>query len=52
MSAALMVGRAAIGICRGYLNRVLIDMIAVDMMQMAIMQVVDVVTVAHGRMPA
>jgi hypothetical protein len=52
MPATLVIGRAAIRVCRRYLDRVLIDMIAVHMMQMAIMEVIDMIPVADCCVPA
>ena len=42
-------GRALIGIFRTHLDGMFIHMLAVWMMEMAIMQIVDVITVANGR---
>jgi hypothetical protein len=50
--AAPVLGRAPIGIGRRHLYRVLIDVIAVHMMQMAVVEVVHMVAMANGRMPA
>jgi hypothetical protein len=47
-----MLRRAAVGIARGNLDHMLIDMIAVGVMQVPVVNVVDVVAVAHGRMAA
>lgn len=52
MTPAAMRRRALIGVVRVYLDRVLIDMIAVGMMEMAIMQIVGVVAVTNGGMAA
>jgi hypothetical protein len=42
-------GRALIGIFRAHLDDMLIHVLAVRMMEMAIMQIVDVIAVANGR---
>jgi hypothetical protein len=52
MSATMMVGRAARGIVGADFQHVLIHMIAVHMMQMAIVQIVDMIAVSHSRMAA
>jgi hypothetical protein len=51
VSAALMLRRAAIRIRRVDFQRVFVDMVAMRMMQMAVVQIVDVVTVFDGGMP-
>ena len=51
MAAALMAGCASVGVRRGHLDAVLVDVVAVHMMQVAVMQVVDVVAMAHGGVP-
>jgi len=45
MAATVMVGRTAIRVFRADLKPVFVNMIAVGMMQMTIMQIVDMVTV-------
>ncbi len=52
MPAATMVGGANFGVLAGYLNHVLVDMIAMRMVEVPVMQIVDVAAVAHGRMSA
>jgi hypothetical protein len=52
MAATVMVGRTAVRVFCAYLNSVLIDMIAMRMVQMPIMQIVDVVAMPDGRVPA
>lgn len=47
-----MVRCAAVGITLRYFNHMLIDMVAMRMMQMTVVKVINVVTVAKGRMPA
>ena len=50
--AAAVLGCASVGIGRRHFNRVLVDVVAMHMVQMPIMQVINVSTVADGRMPA
>ena len=50
--AACQIGNAAIGIGRGYGHHMFIDMIAVRVMQMAIMQIIDMAIMAHGGVAA
>lgn len=45
-------GRAAIGIGGGNRDHMLINMIAVDMMEMAIVQIIDMAIMMDGRMAA
>jgi hypothetical protein len=52
VAAAVMGGRASVRVFCAYLKSVLVDMIAMRMVQMAIMQVVDVVAMPDGRVPA
>lgn len=52
MSVAAMGGRASSRVLRGDTEPMFIDMVAVRMVQMAIMQVVDVAVMGDGRMPA
>ena len=50
MSGAVMVRCALLRIDRGYLNAVIVHMIAVRMMQVAIVKIVDVAIVLHRDM--
>jgi hypothetical protein len=52
MAAALMAGRAPVGIGRRHLDAMLVDMVAMPMVQVAVMEVVDVVAVTYRRMAA
>jgi len=52
MTAAVVAGRAGIGICRADRDRMFVYMITMRMMQVAIMQVVCVAVVFDGRVPA
>jgi hypothetical protein len=52
VSAAVLICRAVIWVRRADLDDVLVDMVAVGVMQVAVMQVVHVVPVAYGGMPA
>ena len=52
MPRAAVLRRAGIGIGRGHLDHMLVDMIAMGMMQMAVMEVVHVTAMLHGRVPA
>ena len=45
---AAMLGRAAVGILRRDLDHVLVDMVAVHVMQVPIVQVVDMIAMPHG----
>lgn len=49
VAATTVIWRASIGIRRAHLNDMLIHVIAVRMMQMAIMQIVQVVGVTNSR---
>jgi hypothetical protein len=49
---ALVLRRAPIGIGRRHLYAVLVDVVAMHMMQMAVVEVVHVVAMANGCMPA
>jgi hypothetical protein len=51
MPAAPVPVCTAVGIGSRYLDGVLVDVIAVHMVQMAVVQVVDVIAVADGRVP-
>jgi len=50
--AAAVLGCAPVGIGLRYINLVFIDVIAVHMVQMPVMQVINVASVADGRMAA
>jgi hypothetical protein len=52
VARAFVAGRAGGGIGLGDVNAVLVDMVAVRMMQMAVVQIVDVVAVLHSRVAA
>jgi hypothetical protein len=52
MAAAIMVGRAAVGVVRRDLDRVLVDVPLVGMMEVPVVQVVDMIAVLDGDMPA
>jgi hypothetical protein len=52
MAAALVTGRAPVRIGRRHLDRVLIHVILVHVVQMAVVEVVDVIAMANGSMPA
>jgi hypothetical protein len=52
MAGAAMIGRAIFRIGRGDLDHVFVDVIAVCMVQMSVMQVVHVIAVAYGGMAA
>jgi hypothetical protein len=52
VSGAAMLRSAAIGIARRNLDHVLIDMVAVGVMQVPVVKVVDMVTVPNCRMAA
>lgn len=52
VTAAAMTRGAAIGIVAGHADHMLVDMAFVRVVKMAVMQVVDVIAVAHGRVPA
>jgi hypothetical protein len=49
---AAMLRRAAVGILGRHLDHVLVDMIAVGMMQVPIVKIVDVLAVLDGLVPA
>jgi hypothetical protein len=49
---AAMLGRTTIGIAVGNLDHMLVDMVAVRMMQMPVVQIVDVTVVADGYVAA
>jgi hypothetical protein len=52
MAFAAVLGRAAVGIGCRHFDHVLVDMVCVWVMQMPIVQVIDMITVAHGGMAA
>jgi hypothetical protein len=52
MRAAPMLRRAAVRIGRRYLDRVLVHVILMHMVEMAVMEIVDVIAVANGCVPA
>jgi len=52
MPTALVIGRAAIRIGRGDLQTVLVHVVTVRVMQMAVVQIVDVIPVPDSRMAA
>ena len=52
MTAAAMVGGAAIGVGARHLDHVLVDVTLVRVMEMTVMQIVDVIAMAHGGMAA
>jgi hypothetical protein len=52
VSAAAVLGRAPVRIGGRYLDRVLVHVIGVHMVQMAVVEIVDVIAVANSGMPA
>ena len=52
MAAALVVRSAAVRICGGDFDSVLIDMVAVNMVKMAVVQIIDMPGVVDGDMAA
>lgn len=52
MSGAVVVRRAFFRIRRGYFDLVVVDMIAVSIMQVAIVKIIGVAVVFHGGVPA
>lgn len=52
VSRATMIGRAAVRIGRRNFERVLVDMITVDMVKVTVMQIIDVPVMLHGRVAA
>jgi hypothetical protein len=52
VGAATVLGRAAFGIGRRHFDLVLVDVVAMHMVQMPVMQVVDVTLMADRRMTA
>jgi len=50
MSSGAMLGRAAIRICWSYFNHVLVNMSVMDMMQMAVFDIINVVLMANRGM--
>lgn len=49
---AVVVGGAGIGVRRADLDHMLVDVIPMRVMQVTVMQVIDVIAVAHGGMAA
>jgi hypothetical protein len=52
VGTATVLGRAPVGVRRRHLDFVLIDMVAMHVVQMPIVQEIDMVLVANGRMAA
>jgi hypothetical protein len=52
VTAAAVIGRAAVGIFGGDPDHMLVDMVLMRMVQMTVVQVVDMVAVADGGVPA
>src|SRR5262249_1933690 len=52
MPAALVLRRAPVRIGRRYLDGVLVNVILVNVVQMAVVQIVDVIAMADGGVPA
>ena len=52
MSRAIVVRRAFLRIRRGHLNLMVVHMVAVSVMQMAIVKIIRVAIVFHGNVPA
>lgn len=52
VTVAAMIGRARIRIFRRHFDYVLIDVIAMRVMQMPVMQIIDMIIVAHRSVPA
>jgi len=52
MSAAAMIGGAAVGMLARYLDHMLVDVIFVRVVEVTIVQIVYVATVTHGRVSA
>ena len=52
MAFAAVLGRAAVGVGRRHFDHVLIDRVCVWVMQMPIVQVIDMIAVAHRRVAA
>jgi hypothetical protein len=48
MTFATMIGRASVRVSRTHFDDMLVDVIAVRMVEMAIMQIIDVVAMANG----
>jgi len=48
VAAAAVVRGAAVGVVAGHLDHMLVDMILMRMVEVAIVQIVDMATVAHG----
>ena len=52
MACAMMIGRAAVGVVRRNFERMLIHVVAVDVVQMAVVQIINVPVVLHSGMAA
>ena len=52
VARALVIGRAAVRIALRHLDHVLVDVIPMRVMQVTVVDVVDMITVAHGRVAA
>jgi hypothetical protein len=52
MAAAFMIGRAPVGVAPSDLDRVFVDMTLMGMMEVPVVQVVDVIAMPDGDMPA
>lgn len=52
MSGALVIGRAAIGVRSGDLDLVLVNVVGVHVMEMAVMQIIDVIAMLDSRVTA
>jgi len=52
MAGAAVLGRTAIGVLRGYFDDVLVHVVAMGMVQVAVVQVIDVVAMADGGVSA
>ena len=52
MAFAPVLLRAALGVLCGYLDHVLVDVVCVRVMQVPIVQIIDMIPVAHGGVAA
>jgi uncharacterized protein GlcG (DUF336 family) len=52
MASTVVIRRADVRVCLRHLDHVLVHMVTMRMVQMPIMQVVDMVAVPHGGVPA
>jgi hypothetical protein len=52
MAFATVLRRAALGVLCRYLDHMLVDMVCVRVMQVPIVQIIDMIAVAHGGMAA